>query len=145
MPFRNAVLRVFPNMAERLGIEIFEAATVELEMTAHCDADYFAPHRDSFVAAERLGQKTERVITAGYYFHAPRRRFTGGEFAIYPVGPGEPLLIDPVNNRLLAVPAFALHEVRKISIADTAFCSARFAVNAWIHRRVGRGDRGGCQ
>jgi Rps23 Pro-64 3,4-dihydroxylase Tpa1-like proline 4-hydroxylase len=48
-------------------------------------------------------------------------------------------VIEPRDNRLLAIPAFAIHEVRPISCPANDFRSARFAVNVWLNRASNRG------
>lgn len=133
-PFREAVRAVLPAMFEALGMAPFEPARLELELSAHGDGDFFAPHRDTFIGPNAAGLPSDRAITAVYYFHARPRRFTGGQFAVHPFGPGEPELIEPLDNRLLAIPAFAVHEVRPIVDPGGTFESARFAVNAWVHK-----------
>jgi len=133
-PFREAVLAAVPQVTEALNMPAFEPVWVELDLSAHRDGDRFLRHVDTFHSVDRNGQESDRVITMVYYLHAEPRGFTGGEFAIYPFGPGEPVLIEPRDNRLLAIPAFALHEVRPISCPGDEFRSARFAVNSWIHR-----------
>jgi len=132
-PFRAAISAMLPEMFHTLGIEPFEPGKIEVEMSAHRDGDYFQPHRDSFHGQNR-DAGGDRVITAVYYFHAQPKGFTGGEFAIYPFGEGDPLLVEARDNRLLAIPAFALHEVKPIRCEDDAFRSARFAINAWVRR-----------
>jgi SM-20-related protein len=132
-PFQAAVLEALPSLFATLGIEPFEPHVLEVEMSAHRDGDYFRPHWDTMHSVNRT-RFSDRVITAVYYFHAQPRGFSGGEFAIHPFGEGDPVLIEPRDNRLLAIPAFAMHEVKPIEIAGDDFRSARFAVNAWVHR-----------
>jgi len=134
-PVLDAMAGTSATLFKRLGMKACAPERIEIEMTAHRDGDYFRPHRDTFVGKESASQTTERMITAIYYFHTAPKRFTGGEFAIHPLGEGAPLLFEPKDNRLLAIPAFALHEVRAISCEGDAFSASRFAVNAWFHRR----------
>jgi Rps23 Pro-64 3,4-dihydroxylase Tpa1-like proline 4-hydroxylase len=139
-PFREAIVRHLPQLFAGLGMEPFEPALIELELSAHRNGDFFRPHVDTFVGKQGDEGETDRVVTAVYYFHAQPRGFTGGEFAIHPFGEGEPVIIEPRDNRLLAIPAFAIHEVRPIACPCDAFRSARFAVNVWLNRESkGRG------
>ena len=128
--------RLSRHAAEGLAIAPFEPAKIELELSAHRDGDYYHPHIDTFISEDRDGLPTDRVITVVYYFHFQPRGFTGGEFRIHPFAAGrqDPVAIEPKDNRLLAIPAFALHEVMPISCASDDFRCARFAVNAWVHR-----------
>ena len=134
-PFEEAVRAALPAIFGGLGIQPFEPAKIELEVSAHRDGDFYRPHVDTFHSEDRAGRKTDRVVTAVYYFHAHPRAFTGGEFRIHPFGGwGEPVTLEAEDNRLLAIPAFALHEVRPIACDNGEFRSSRFAVNAWVHR-----------
>jgi len=132
--FRAAILEALPVLFEQLRMLAFEPAGFEIELSAHRDGDYFRPHIDTLTGSNRDGNGSFRAITTVYYFHAQPRGFSGGEFAILPFGEGDPVLIDPRDNRLLALPAFARHEVLPISCQPDDFRSARFAVNAWVHR-----------
>lgn len=132
---QSAIEQTLPALFSALSIPRFEPVKIELELSAHRDGDFYHPHIDTFYAEPREGMASDRVITAVYYFYAEPKGFSGGEFAIYPFGgAGDPLLIEPRDNRLLAIPAFALHEVRPIRCESDDFRSARFAVNAWVHR-----------
>jgi Rps23 Pro-64 3,4-dihydroxylase Tpa1-like proline 4-hydroxylase len=137
--YREAVIGRAAALLSALGIPPCPLDPVELQLVAHRQGSFFRPHIDTFTQANREGQKSDRVLTLVYYLHAQPRRFTGGEIALFPFGPGEPLAIDPADNRLLAFPSFALHEVRPIATPeDDRFTDARFAVNCWLHReRVG--------
>jgi predicted 2-oxoglutarate/Fe(II)-dependent dioxygenase YbiX len=139
-PFHEAIVRRLPQVFAGLGMEPFEPALIELELSAHRDGDFFRPHVDTFVRKQDDEGETDRVVTAVYYFYAQPRGFIGGEFAIHPFGDGEPVVVEPKDNRLLAIPAFAIHEVRPILCPGNVFRSARFAVNVWLNRASkGRG------
>ena len=131
----EAIGNALPAIFEGLGMPAFEPESIELELSVHRDGDFYRPHVDTFVSENREGVESDRVVTAVYYFHAQPRGFSGGEFAIHPLaGGGEPVTIEPRDNRLLAIPAFAVHEVRPIRCESNDFRAARFAVNAWVHR-----------
>jgi Rps23 Pro-64 3,4-dihydroxylase Tpa1-like proline 4-hydroxylase len=134
-PLEAAIRAALPAIFEGLRIDPFEPARIELEVSAHRDGDYYRPHVDTFYSKDRTGLETDRVVTAVYYLHAQPRAFSGGEFRIHPFGGNdEPVMIEPKDNRLLAIPAFALHEVLPISSQNGDFRSSRFAINAWVHR-----------
>lgn len=133
--YRTAVSAQAEALLAALGIPPCSLEPVELQLVAHRQGSFFRPHIDTFTQANRAGQKSDRVLTMVYYLHTQPRRFTGGEIALYPFGPGEPLLIEPCDNRLIAFPSFALHEVKPIATPDgDRFEDARFAVNCWLHR-----------
>jgi Rps23 Pro-64 3,4-dihydroxylase Tpa1-like proline 4-hydroxylase len=131
---RAPVRARLPEFFEALKIAPFPIEHIELELAAHGDGHYFQPHTDTLTGMSR-GVETDRVVTMVYYFHRHPRRFSGGELAIYPFGEGDPVLIDPSDNRLVALPAFARHEVRPVSCPECEFADSRFAVSIWLHRR----------
>jgi SM-20-related protein len=132
---RARVGEALPQVLNGLRIAAFAVAAIELELSAHRDGDFYRPHIDTNVSTTRDGLPTDRLVTAVYYFHAQPRGFSGGQLAIHSfAGGGEPVLIEPVDNRLLAFPAFALHEVKPVRCQRDEFAAARLAVNAWIHR-----------
>lgn len=132
---RSRIGEVLPRLLDSVRMASFDGAKIELEMSAHRDGDFYGPHIDTGVSTGRDGLLTDRVVTVVYYFHARPRGFSGGELAIHPFGGGgDPVLIDPKDNRLLAFPAFALHEVKPVHCERDSFAAGRFAVNAWVHR-----------
>lgn len=118
----------------RLGIPAFQTDLVESELVAHRHGDFYNRHIDTFLHVDREGRRHNRVLTMVYYLHAWPRRFAGGDLALFPFGGGEPVLIEPRDNRLLAFPSFALHEVRRVEAPDQPFEAARFAINVWFNR-----------
>lgn len=121
-------------IADRLKIPPFDADMVESELVAHRHGDFYSPHIDTFLHADRAGRLHNRVLTIVYYLHTRPRRFSGGELALFPFGGGAPALIEPHDNRLLAFPSFALHEVRPVEAPDQPLGAARFAINVWFNR-----------
>lgn len=133
--FRKAVTARAPGMLAALRLQECNLDPVELQLVAHRQGSFFLPHIDTFTDANRQGQKSDRLLTMVYYFHARPRRFSGGEIVLYPFTGGDGLAIEPDDNRLLAFPSFALHEVRAITTSEgDRFEDARFAVNCWLHR-----------
>ncbi len=118
-----------------LGMPPFDLARVELELVAHRHGSFFRPHIDTLTSLNRSEHNTDRMVTTVYYFHRQPKRFTGGELALFPFGAGEPILLEPADNRLVAFPSFAMHEVKPIACPpEDDFADARFAVNCWLHR-----------
>jgi Rps23 Pro-64 3,4-dihydroxylase Tpa1-like proline 4-hydroxylase len=132
--FRAAVLARKDEFFAATGTPPFEVAKCEIELAAHRDGCFFAPHQDTFTGESRAGYRSDRLVSSVWYFHAQPRGFTGGELAIYPFGEGEPDLIEPRNNRLVVFPSVAFHEVLPISCPGDAFADARFSINCWLRR-----------
>lgn len=120
------------------GTPQFPVEHAEFELAIHRDGSFYRPHLDTFVGNDRMTNKGDRLLTLVYYFHASPRSFSGGELAIYPIGPGEPETIDPRDNRLVAFPSMALHEVMPVKCPDDEFGKARFSINCWLRRKLGQ-------
>ncbi len=132
--FKQRILDHFVVITEALGVPAFPIAKTELELAAHNDGSFFRPHIDTFSARDGTTGQRDRVISLVYYFHSQPRIFEGGELAIFPLVPGTPLLLEPRDNRLVAFPSFAPHEVRRVSVPGKAFAHSRFAINCWLNR-----------
>lgn len=132
--FRLTVEGRSSEIVQRLGIAPFSVARIELELAAHRHGSFFRRHIDTATQSARDRRTSDRVITAVYYFHSVRKQFSGGELALAPLGPGDPMLIEPRNNRLVAFASVVPHEVLPVVCPDDAFANARFAVNVWLHR-----------
>ncbi|MBX9745658.1 MAG: 2OG-Fe(II) oxygenase [Hyphomonadaceae bacterium] len=116
-----------------LGIMTFSPSKMELQLSAHGHLGFYRPHVDTIRASIR--QPSDRIVTIVYYLHSRPKRFTGGELAIFPLGGGAPVVVEPIDNRLIAFPSFARHEVRTVQCEDPSdFSQFRFSVNCWIHR-----------
>lgn len=136
--FADRLTEITPRLYSELGVPPAPIAEVETELIAHRDGAFFGPHIDTFVAADRTGEATDRLISTVFYFAFEGAGFSGGELAIYPfASDSPPATVEPRNNRLVAFPSFVLHEVRRVSIPGNAFRDARFSINAWLHRSRG--------
>lgn len=136
--FADRLAQIAPRLFTELGVPPAPIADVETELVAHRDGAFFGPHIDTFVAADRTGEATDRLISTVFYFAFAGASFSGGELAIYPFASGSPpATVEPRNNRLVAFPSFVLHEVRRVSIPGNDFRDARFSINAWLHRSRG--------
>jgi SM-20-related protein len=135
--FKLAVRDRFDTLFAGTGTPPFDVAQLEVDLVAHRDGDFFGTHVDTFTQDNRYGDNGDRIVSAVYYFHARPRRFTGGDLAIYPFNRESPAVIEPRDNRLVAFPSFALHEVRPIACPGDAFADARFAINCWLLRAKG--------
>ena len=136
--FLAAITERFEGIREQIGVPAFPVEKCELELAAHRDGCFYLPHLDTQTGINGAGVRGVRALTMVYYFHRQPRGFRGGELALYPFSPEAPLLLEPADNRLLAFPSFARHEVRAISCPGDAWEDARFAINCWFWRP--RGD-----
>ena len=137
-PFIDRIHVRFEDVARRLGIRPFAIARTEAELIAHGDGAMYVGHTDAYTQKERELENTDRIVSMVFYFHRQPKAFTGGEIAVHPMGRGEPQVLEPAHNRLVAFPSFALHEVRKVSCPSLQFADSRFAINCWLHRARGK-------
>lgn len=132
--FRSALRSRFVEICAGLGMEQFPLAEIEIRLAAHHDGDFFKPHRDTLVGGNRTAKSTVRMITAVYYLHRQPRGFDGGELQLHPFGDGQPLQIEPADNRLAIFPSMLLHEVLPVTVASGDFRDSRFSVSCWFDR-----------
>ncbi len=134
---------LFPDMLERTGVRPFDLEYLELEIAAHGDGAFFARHRDIPVGPGRTplgGDESgtqDRLLSAVFYFHREPKGFSGGALRLYRIGAevdsAEDMVeIEPLQNSLLVFPAWATHEVCRVSCPGNRFEDHRFAVNAWF-------------
>jgi SM-20-related protein len=136
-PFRplltERLLQAAPALIAGLRVSPFEVSRVELQLVAHGDGAFYAPHIDLEIGghAEHL-----RVLSGVYYFHREPKAFSGGALRLHAIADESCFIdIEPVHNTLLAFPAWAPHQVRPVSVPSGAFIDARFAINCWLWRR----------
>ncbi len=121
-------------ISKALAIPDFKATGFDMQLAAHRDGGFYKPHMDTHTGAERTTVSKDRILSLVYYFYRQPRAFTGGDLLLYPFSPEPPLAIKPEDNRLVAFPAFALHEVRPVACPGDAWRDARFSVNCWFKR-----------
>lgn len=136
---RDRLREASPGLFAAVGVKPFEVARLELELAAHNDGAHFNVHRDTLrLAAPVEGQgRTHRVVSGVYYFHSEPKAFSGGELRLLPFHAATgaaPIDIEPAQNSLVVFPAFAPHEVLRVSCPSRRFADSRFAVNCWFHR-----------
>jgi Rps23 Pro-64 3,4-dihydroxylase Tpa1-like proline 4-hydroxylase len=116
-----------------LHLSPFELVSMEMELVAHGDGAFYAPHIDTHMDASDA--ETLRILTGVYYFHALPKGFTGGEIRLHSILPPEQggsfIDIEPARDTLLLFPSWAPHEVRPISSPSGAIEHSRFAINCW--------------
>jgi len=132
--YRKALRTAFDAICPALGMARFDLAEIEIRLAAHTHGDFFSPHRDTMTGRNRDMAGRDRLVTAVYYLHRQPRRFEGGELLINPFDNSAPLEVEPKDNRLVAFPAFMLHEVREVSLPGGEFADSRFSISSWFDR-----------
>lgn len=135
--FRGRIRSSVPAALDAIGMRDFAVGEIELELAAHGDGAFFAPHVDTQLASSH-SDRGPRVLSAVYYFHALPQRFSGGALRLHPFHPepgnDDPVDIEPVHDRLVVFPSSARHEVRLVSCPGIAFADWRFALNCWVRK-----------
>lgn len=131
--FSDAVDERMDAIRSEVGVPPFPVGSFELELAAHRDGCFYRPHLDTHTGPASVGAGV-RALSLVYYFHRQPCGFTGGELALYPFSPEPPVRLQPADNRLIAFPSFARHEVLPIICPDDAWENARFTVNCWYRK-----------
>lgn len=132
-----AIERLMPDLFAGAGLKPFPVSSIEFELVAYGDGALFQPHQDTIRSdGER---RSDRLLTAIYYFFAEPRAFTGGALRLHRFGtvgdaPGDHVDIEPEQNSLLVFPAWATHEVTPVRSPGGDYRGSRFAINCWLHR-----------
>ena len=128
---------VLPQVLDKLGMEEFSIAGVEVQATASNDGDFFHFHSDN--GSDRVAS---RHLTFVYFFHHEPRQFEGGELRIHDarlqegtyVSEGSYQTIVPQQNQILFFPCELLHEITPVNCRSQFFADSRFTLNGWLHR-----------
>lgn len=132
------VRQVLPKILAKLQTQEFPIGSIEAQLTAHNDGEYFKLHNDNGVEAV-----FSRILTFVYYFHQQPKAFTGGELRIYDgkfegeqskkfVPTGYHVVV-PRNNCIVFFPSQMMHEVTQVQCPSQKFLDGRFTVNGWVH------------
>lgn len=132
--FCGAVEARMDELCTGTGLAPFTVVRSEAELAAHGDGHFYRIHHDTLIKGGRQSTKTDRVLTAVYYFHRQPRGFGAGELAIYPFGGGQSASVEPRDNRLVAFASMTPHEVLPVTCPSGRFEDYRFAINCWLHR-----------
>ncbi len=128
---------VLPQVLGKLGMPEFDIASVEAQITASNDGDYFHFHSDNGsdpVASRRL--------TFVYFFHREPKQFEGGELRIHDAkfedgayaSEGSYQAIVPQQNQIVFFPCELLHEITPVTCASQQFSDSRFTLNGWLRQ-----------
>jgi Rps23 Pro-64 3,4-dihydroxylase Tpa1-like proline 4-hydroxylase len=134
----NRLLLWFPLVMQALGEPVFSIGSVESQLTAGNDRDFFKMHNDSGEA----GETRWRALSCIYFFHREPRGFAGGELRLFDVldegdrrRPAESFqVVEPISNRLVVFLSDHYHEVLPIRCPSREFADSRFSVTSWIRR-----------
>lgn len=128
-------MALLPHAMTTLRLAPFSVHHLSMELVAHGDGDFYQRHIDTFVSDEKAA--SDRILTGVYYFHASPKAFTGGALRLHSISPAEAgggyVDIEPPNDSLLLFPAWAPHEVCRISCPSGDFAQSRFAINCWYN------------
>jgi Rps23 Pro-64 3,4-dihydroxylase Tpa1-like proline 4-hydroxylase len=128
---------VLPQVLDRLGMDEFTIASVEAQITASNDGDFFHFHNDN----GSDGVAT-RHLTFVYFFHREPHQFEGGELRIHDarlqdgdyVSDGRYQTIVPRQNQIVFFPCEQLHEITSVKCPSQLFADSRFTLNGWLRR-----------
>jgi SM-20-related protein len=130
------LMHFLPHIVYRLGLQAFNVSSIELQLTASNDGEFFRAHTDS-----DDGPVKTRTVTFVLFCHREPYAFSGGELWIYGRDPasGEHLTelrhtIRPAQNRMVLFPSDRLHEVTQVACPSGALLDSRFTLNGWLHR-----------
>lgn len=140
-PFQDMIVdrltSYFPQILQSLGHAAFDIASIETQMTASNDGEFFKTHNDNTHAA-----LVTREVTYVLFFHREPAAFGGGELRLYDtrfehgrfVAGDRYVSIVPRQNMVVFFPAYFMHEVAPVVCPSRTFADSRFTLNGWIHR-----------
>jgi SM-20-related protein len=128
---------VLPDVLQKLGMEDFSIAAVEMQITASNDRNFFNCHSDN--SSDRVAR---RHLTFVYFFHREPRGFEGGELRIHDArlehghyeSEGSYQTIIPRQNQIVFFPCELLHEITPVKCSSKLFADSRFTLNGWLRR-----------
>lgn len=133
--YAEKLTQALPLISKACGVEPLASPIIDIDAAAYRDGGLYTPHVDTLTHAARTNSTADRILSLIYYVNRQPSGFTGGELALYPIfGDGQPELIAPQHNRLVAFPSFVRHEVKPVSVPGDAFDDARFSINCWVLR-----------
>lgn len=134
--FTERIGHLVPEVLRLMGMQPFPMGTIEAQLTAHNDGNFYKMHNDNGSA-----DTASREFTYVYYFCREPKPFTGGELKIYDTRVRDGYyvnaetwnLFEPNNNNIVFFLARYLHEVMPVHVASRSFMDSRFTVNGWVH------------
>ena len=130
------IMHTLPLLNFRLGIPPFQVSSIEMQLTASSDGEFFRAHTDS-----GYGPISGRTITFVYFCHREPRMFAGGTLRIYARDPatGGDLMelgqdVEPTQNSIVFFASDRLHEIISVGCQSRAVLDSRMTLNGWLHR-----------
>jgi Rps23 Pro-64 3,4-dihydroxylase Tpa1-like proline 4-hydroxylase len=128
---------IIPDVLRKLEIPLFPISTIESQLTAHNDGNYYRIHNDNGSL-----ETATRELTFVYYFYREPKPFFGGELVLYDariennhyVKAESFKTIEPRNNSIVFFQSYYLHEVLPVSCPSKEFADSRFTVNGWVRK-----------
>jgi SM-20-related protein len=128
---------IIPDVLRKLEIPLFPISTIESQLTAHNDGNYYRIHNDNGSL-----ETATRELTFVYYFYREPKPFFGGELVLYDariennryVKAESFKTVEPRNNSIVFFQSFYLHEVLPVSCPSKTFSDSRFTVNGWVRK-----------
>jgi Rps23 Pro-64 3,4-dihydroxylase Tpa1-like proline 4-hydroxylase len=135
--FTDRVKSALPLVLAKLGMDEFSIASIESQITASNDGDFFRVHPDN-----GHDEVAGRYLTFVYFFHREPKQFEGGELRIHDarlhgehyVTTGKYQTIVPQQNQIVFFPCSMLHEITPVKCPSQAFADSRFTLNGWLRR-----------
>lgn len=141
--FAQRMHALLPELIATLALRPFDMERFELELACHNDGDFYRRHIDTAINA--TWHPGTRTISAVYYFHREPLGFSGGNLRLHAFKRGGDDRafrdIPPLQNRLVAFPSWAPHEVMPIACPSRQFADSRFSINCWVHRTQPKDDQ----
>lgn len=132
----DRLMSYFPQILESIGHHTFKISSIEAQITATNDAEFFRMHNDNTHAC-----LLSREITYVFFFHREPAGFSGGELRIYNtrvenkrcIAQDTYQSIVPQQNMAVFFPSYMMHEVTTVRCPTQVFADSRFTLNGWIH------------
>jgi SM-20-related protein len=136
--FEQRLLSVVDYVWRSTGQTGFPIATIEMQVTASNDGEYFRCHNDN--TGVPVG---DRHLTYVYFFHREPKRFRGGRLRLYEthvqhgraVCGGPVMSLEPIQNSVVFFPSHYYHEVEPVQCPSREFVDSRFTINGWFRSR----------
>jgi Rps23 Pro-64 3,4-dihydroxylase Tpa1-like proline 4-hydroxylase len=136
--FQHRLLTFLPRVLQGLPIAPFPVSSLEIQLTATNDGEFFRAHTDIVD-----GEIHARQLTFVFFFHGEPRKFGGGELRIFdksdhdepaPASTDEYQLVYPSQNQIVFFPSWYLHEILPVKCPSGEFADSRFTLNGWYRR-----------
>ena len=133
----DRIKSVLPQVLQKLDMPEFDISSVEAQITASNDGDFFHFHNDN-----GSHPVASRYLTFVYFFHREPKQFEGGELRIHDArlergeyeSEGTYQKIVPRQNQIVFFPCEMMHEITRLECPSKLFADSRFTLNGWLRR-----------